>query len=112
MQPEPNPETGVHAAQARLLEHNVRFGDPECQCLMTRLQSDLLEVLLAAAEGHLGDAQLQWSPQKALTVRCPQPLIGDALAKCSVTKACSVARGCYSTCLPQQILASSLIVTL
>ena len=56
-------------AQARLLEHNVRFGDPECQCLMMRLQSDLLEVLLAAAEGRLGAAQLQWSPEKALTVR-------------------------------------------
>ena len=53
----------------RLLEHNVRFGDPECQCLMMRLQSDLLEVLLAAAEGRLGAAQLQWSPEKALSVR-------------------------------------------
>ena len=60
------------AAQARLLEHNVRFGDPECQCLMMRLRSDLLEVLLAAAEGRLGaSTQLQWSPEKALTVRRP-----------------------------------------
>lgn len=50
----------------------MRFGDPECQCLMMRLQSDLLEVLLAAAEGRLGAAaQLQWSPDKALTVRRP-----------------------------------------
>ncbi len=56
--------------QARLLEHNVRFGDPECQCLMMRLQSDLLEVLLAAADGRLGKAQLQWSPKKALAVCC------------------------------------------
>lgn len=56
--------------QARLLEHNVRFGDPECQCLMVRLQSDLLEALLAAADGRLGSAQLQWSPEKALTVCC------------------------------------------
>ena len=111
MQPERDPTTGVHAAQARLLEHNVRFGDPECQCLMTRLQSDLLEVLLAAAEGRLGDAQLQWSPQKALTVRFPQPLIGDALARCSIN-AYSTARDCYITCLPQQSLASSLDVTL
>ena len=55
--------------QARLLEHNVRFGDPECQCLMMRLQSDLLEALLAAAGGRLGSAQLRWSPEKALTVR-------------------------------------------
>ena len=34
-------------------------------------ESDLLEVLLAAAEGRLGAAQLQWSPEKALTVRHP-----------------------------------------
>ncbi len=54
--------------QARLLEHNVRFGDPECQCLMMRLQSDLLEVLLAAANGQLSGTQLQWSPDTALTV--------------------------------------------
>ncbi|CAL5221485.1 g3686 [Coccomyxa viridis] len=58
----------IKNGKARLLEHNVRFGDPECQCLMMRLQSDLLEVLLAAAEGRLGAAQLQWSPEKALTV--------------------------------------------
>jgi len=36
---------------------------------MMRLQSDLLEVLLAAADGQLGTTQLQWSPEKALTVR-------------------------------------------
>jgi phosphoribosylamine--glycine ligase len=48
---------------ARLLEHNVRFGDPECQVLMMRLESDLLEVLLAACEGRLADITVQWSPQ-------------------------------------------------
>src|SRR5699024_140097 len=42
----------------KLLEHNVRFGDPECQTLMLRLKSDLLEVLLAAAEGRLADITL------------------------------------------------------
>jgi hypothetical protein len=46
---------------------------------MARLQSDLLAVLLAAAEGRLGDPQLQWSTQTALTVRHPQPLIGMPL---------------------------------
>ena len=51
---------------ARLLEHNVRFGDPECQVLMMRLESDLLEVLLAACEGRLADISVQWSPQVRL----------------------------------------------
>lgn len=54
--------------QAKLLEHNVRFGDPECQNLMLRLESDLLEVLLAACDGTLAQVQLQWSQDAALTV--------------------------------------------
>ena len=55
--------------RARLLEQNVRFGDPECQCLMLRLRSDLLAVLLAAAEGKLAGHRLDWAPEAALTVR-------------------------------------------
>lgn len=49
--------------QAMLLEHNVRFGDPECQCLMSRLESDLLLLLLAACRGSLSDVQLSWSDE-------------------------------------------------
>jgi phosphoribosylamine--glycine ligase len=52
----------------KTLEFNVRFGDPECQPLMTRLQSDLGTVLLAAAQGTLADAPLQWSDDPALCV--------------------------------------------
>ena len=54
--------------QAKLLEHNVRFGDPECQGLMLRLQSDLLELLLAACDGKLAEVKPQWSSDTALTV--------------------------------------------
>ena len=39
----------------KLIEYNVRFGDPECQVLMARLDGDLLEILLAVAEGRLAD---------------------------------------------------------
>ena len=53
----------IRDGTARLLEHNVRFGDPECQVLMMRLESDLMEVLLAACNGRLTDVELQWSPQ-------------------------------------------------
>jgi phosphoribosylamine--glycine ligase len=51
-----------------LIEYNVRFGDPECQVLMTRLKSDLLELMLAASEGSLLEHDAQWSDDVALTV--------------------------------------------
>jgi len=41
----------------KLIEYNVRFGDPECQVLMIRLESDLLALMLAAAEGRLAEAE-------------------------------------------------------
>jgi len=52
----------------RLIEYNCRFGDPECQALMMRLESDLLEVLLATATGKLDKIELKWSRNAALSV--------------------------------------------
>ena len=52
----------------KLIEYNCRFGDPECQALMVRLESDLLEVLLAAVAGELDKVELKWSSNAALTV--------------------------------------------
>jgi phosphoribosylamine--glycine ligase len=52
----------------KLIEYNVRFGDPECQALMLRLNSDLLPALLATAEGRLGGVALEWSDDAALCV--------------------------------------------
>ena len=52
----------------KLLEYNVRFGDPECQVLMMRLRSDLLPALMAAADGVLKDFDLRWYDEVALTV--------------------------------------------
>jgi len=53
----------------RVLEFNVRFGDPETQAILPRLQSDLLELLIAATEpGGLTDASLRWTDQRAVTV--------------------------------------------
>jgi len=52
----------------KTLEFNVRFGDPECQPLMSRLKSDLGEVLLAAAEKRLDGVKLDWDERKALCV--------------------------------------------
>ncbi|MGE0121106.1 MAG: phosphoribosylamine--glycine ligase [Dongiaceae bacterium] len=52
----------------KLLEYNVRFGDPECQALCVRLMSDLLPALIAAADGQLGNFHLRWHDKAALTV--------------------------------------------
>jgi len=52
----------------RVLEFNARFGDPETQTLVPRLENDLLEVLAAAATGHLGGATLEPSADAAVTV--------------------------------------------
>ena len=52
----------------RVLEFNVRFGDPETQPILMRLQSDLLEVFLAVCEGRLEDVLLRWDPRPAVCV--------------------------------------------
>ena len=52
----------------KLIEYNVRFGDPETQVLMMRLKSDLLAGLLAAADGVLSSFDLRWRDDVALTV--------------------------------------------
>jgi phosphoribosylamine--glycine ligase len=52
----------------KVLEFNCRFGDPETQPLMMRLRSDLLEAMLAVAEGRLDQIELKWDPRPALCV--------------------------------------------
>ena len=53
----------------RVLEYNVRFGDPEAQPVLMRLKSDLAEVLLAAREGRLNKLPpLEWDPRPAVCV--------------------------------------------
>jgi len=52
----------------RLVEYNVRFGDPECQVLMMRLGAQVMDLLHAAAEGRLADARVNWAEDHALTV--------------------------------------------
>ena len=52
----------------QVLEFNCRFGDPETQPLMMRLKSDLLEVMLAVAEGRLDKVELKWDERPALCV--------------------------------------------
>jgi phosphoribosylamine---glycine ligase len=58
----------ITAEGPKLIEYNVRFGDPECQVLMPRLMSDLVPALLASRDGLLKSVDLRWYPESALTV--------------------------------------------
>jgi len=58
----------IRDGQPRLVEYNVRFGDPECQVLMMRLGAQALDLMHAAAEGRLSDARVNWAEDHAMTV--------------------------------------------
>lgn len=52
----------------KVLEFNARFGDPETQVILPRLENDLVEVMLACAEQHLDEVELSWRPEYAVSV--------------------------------------------
>lgn len=52
----------------KVLEFNVRFGDPETQAILVRLESDLFDALCAVADGRLAEVKLEWSPKPAVCV--------------------------------------------
>jgi phosphoribosylamine--glycine ligase len=52
----------------KVLEYNVRFGDPECQPLMTRLDADLAAIMLACVNGRLPDVPVAWKPDTSVCV--------------------------------------------
>jgi phosphoribosylamine--glycine ligase len=75
MREEGNPYSGVlfaglmlTAEGPKLIEYNARFGDPECQVLMMRLQTDLVALMLACAQGALEGAEVALADETALTV--------------------------------------------
>ncbi len=58
----------IKDGQPKLIEYNVRFGDPECQCLMLRLGAQALDLMLAASEGRLDEMSVSWADDHAMTV--------------------------------------------
>jgi phosphoribosylamine--glycine ligase len=58
----------IKNGEPRLVEYNVRFGDPECQVLMMRLGAQALDAMLACAKGELNEYQLNWADDHALTI--------------------------------------------
>ncbi len=58
----------VQADRAKVLEFNVRFGDPEAQVLLARLRTDLLSLLVHTAEGRLASFPIEWDPRPAVCI--------------------------------------------
>ncbi|WP_171206875.1 phosphoribosylamine--glycine ligase [Ruegeria sp. HKCCA0235A] len=58
----------IKDGRPRLVEYNVRFGDPECQVLMMRLGAQAMDLMHAAAEGRLGEMRVNWADDHAITV--------------------------------------------
>ena len=54
--------------QAKVLEFNVRFGDPETQVVLPRMKSDLVEVMIKTIDGNLKDNDLEWHDEESVTV--------------------------------------------
>ena len=76
----------IKDGQPRLVEYNVRFGDPECQCLMMRLGGQALDLLHACAERRLDQAQVNWADDHAMTVVLAAKGYPGAYEKGSVIK--------------------------
>jgi phosphoribosylamine--glycine ligase len=58
----------IKDGEARVLEFNARFGDPETEAILPRLDEDLLPILIDAAAGRLNRSSLAWRPEQAATV--------------------------------------------
>ncbi|MFV2093029.1 MAG: phosphoribosylamine--glycine ligase [Hyphomicrobiales bacterium] len=82
----------ITGAGPKLIEYNVRFGDPEAQVLAVRLQSDLLEALAATATGRLDSLALEWSDETALTVVMAARGYPDAYKKGEVIEGLAAAQ--------------------
>ncbi len=74
----------IEGGAPRLVEYNVRFGDPECQVLMMRLGGQALDLMQAAAEGRLAEKKVHWADDHAITVVMAAKGYPGAYAKGSV----------------------------
>lgn len=58
----------INCGKAKVLEFNVRFGDPETEVILPRLKSDLLDVMIKTTDGNLSEDDLVWDDRKCVTV--------------------------------------------
>ncbi len=76
----------IKDGQPRLVEYNVRFGDPECQVLMMRLGAQAMDLMHAAAEGRLDETRVNWADDHAMTIVMAASGYPGAYEKGSVIK--------------------------
>ena len=72
----------------KVIEYNVRFGDPECQVLMPRIKTDMVDICLACIEGTLDKIELEWNPQTCLTVTMAAPGYPESYPKGAAISGC------------------------
>ena len=72
----------------KVIEYNVRFGDPECQVLMPRIKTDLVEICQACLNGSLDKIELEWDPATCLTVTMAAPGYPASYPKGSAISGC------------------------
>ena len=58
----------IHNNEPYLIEYNIRLGDPECQVLMMRLETDLLEIINCAYKNKISSQKIKWSKKKCITI--------------------------------------------
>jgi len=98
----------------KVLEFNARFGDPETQVYMTRLETDLVELLDASLEGKLDQMDIRWNPMPSVCVVVVSGGYPGAYAKGKVIRGLDEVRNCHqvkvfhggTTCRGEDILTS------
>jgi len=58
----------IEKSEPKLIEYNIRFGDPECQILMMRLKNDLLELILSTFDNTLKNKKIAWVENPGITI--------------------------------------------
>ena len=58
----------INKGEPYLIEYNIRMGDPECQVLMMRLETDLLEIIVSAIKNKLNNLKIRWSKKSSITI--------------------------------------------
>ena len=58
----------INKGEPYLIEYNIRMGDPECQVLMMRLETDLLEIIDSATKNTLDNLKIKWSKKNSITI--------------------------------------------